>query len=628
MLKKTLAVLAASGAMLATASSAEAANWVARHGLTSSEYQAEFDKWTQKGYRLSYVSGYDSAGTTHFAAIWDEKGGPAYVARHNLTAAEYQAEFDKQVAAGYRLVLVNGYAVGGGERFAAIWEKSNGVPWIARHGLSSSDYQTEFDKQVKAGFRLVHVSGYSSGGQERYAAIWEKKGGPLWIARHGLTSAQYQAEFDKQLKDGYRLVKVSGYQVGSQDKFAAIWEKSGGMFMARHDLDGAHYQQAFNDYMYSGYKPVVVSGYTHGGADRYAAVWDQVTWSEADLAHIDKVAKAALAKYDIPGLSFAIAKDGRLVFAKGYGLADKEANEPVDTGHRWRIASLSKAITAAAIFKLIDDKKGNIDEGRTIFGPNGLLGNLYGSQPYKKNITSIQLKHMLRHTEGGWPNDGNDPMFTNPSMSHAQLITWTLDNRPLDYAPGDHYAYSNFGYSVLGRVIEKVSGQPYDAYVKDKILGPVGVHDMVIAGNTKADRKPHEVVYYDGTSDSPYTMNVARMDSHGGWIATPIDLVRFAVHVDGFATKPDILSPASIKSMSTVATAKDDPGYACGWLVNSAGNWWHTGSLPGTSSITVRTSSGFVWSAIVNSRKNDPNLDQMMWDIVNGVKSWPTYDLF
>ena len=69
--------------------------------------------------------------------------------------------------------------------------------WEARHGSTSAQYQATFDKLVGQGYRLVDVSGYSVNGQDRYAAIWVKSGGPAWQARHGLTSAQYQATFDK-----------------------------------------------------------------------------------------------------------------------------------------------------------------------------------------------------------------------------------------------------------------------------------------------------------------------------------------------------------------------------------------------------------------------------------------------
>lgn len=185
--------------------------WVARHGLTSAEYQEQFTKLGKQGYRLVYVSGYDIGGKDHYAAIWEKKSGPAWVARHGLTAAEYQEEFTKLGKQGYRLAHINGYSVGGKVRYAAIWEKKPGPAWEARHGLTSAEYQQVFNELGKKNYRLVHVNGYGVGGKVRYAAIWEKKSGPAWMARQGMTSAGYQEEFNYLAKDGYRLSLVSGY---------------------------------------------------------------------------------------------------------------------------------------------------------------------------------------------------------------------------------------------------------------------------------------------------------------------------------------------------------------------------------------------------------------------------------
>jgi hypothetical protein len=83
-----------------------------------------------------------------------------------------------------------------GSRYAAIWEKASGPAFIARHGLTSQQFQQEFDKLIGQGFCLSVVSGYAVGGQAHYAAIWEQKSCPNFVARHGLTSQQYQQEFD------------------------------------------------------------------------------------------------------------------------------------------------------------------------------------------------------------------------------------------------------------------------------------------------------------------------------------------------------------------------------------------------------------------------------------------------
>jgi CubicO group peptidase (beta-lactamase class C family) len=222
-------------------------------------------------------------------------------------------------------------------------------------------------------------------------------------------------------------------------------------------------------------------------------------------------------------------------------------------------------------------------------------------------------------------------MFQHDSWDQAKLIAWTLENLPLTYPPGQHWAYSNFGYCVLGRVIEQVTGQPYAAYAQANILAPCGIRDMKIAENKMKERAPNEVVYYGQYGEDPYKMNVTRMDSHGGWIASSTGLVQFLNHIAGVPGIPALLKPETIRTMTTPAPAYP-PGYARyarGWMVrnNGAGNWWHNGSLPGTTSIMVRTPTGFCWAALANTRTEphdemDAAMDQMMWNMVRSVPGW------
>ena len=149
-------------------------------------------------------------------------------------------------------------------------------------------------------------------------------------------------------------------------------------------------------------------------------------------------------------------------------------------------------------------------------------------------------------------------MFMDPMLDHAHLISWTLDHRSLDNPPGNHWAYSNFGYCLLGRVIEAATQQTYPEYVQSQVLAPCGIADMRIAGNTREQHAPNEVTYYGQNYQNPYNMNVQRMDSHGGWLATPADLVRFAMHVDGFTDTPNILAPETIKTMTTPCEANQN----------------------------------------------------------------------
>ena len=300
-----------------------------------------------------------------------------------------------------------------------------------------------------------------------------------------------------------------------------------------------------------------------------------------------------------PGLSFAIAKEGTILKQQAIGFANLETKEDLNPRHRFRIASVSKPITASAIFLLIE--QGKLTLGSPVFGKEGFLDGPGDSE--------ITIQHLLNHTSGGWTNDRRDPMFQKNSLNHTELIAWTLANIPPDHKPGEAYAYSNFGYCLLGRVIEKISGLTYEKFVHQHIL------DLCGAGGMTVGKGLREVNYYTNGKPDTYKMNVPRMDSHGGWIGTPGEMLAFALHVDGFAKPADLLKEESLKAMTAPGLVNE--GYACGWNVNQYGNYWHSGSLPGLTSLLVRTRGGYCWAACVNTRGEGLGLalDQLMWQI-------------
>ncbi|KAK1829979.1 hypothetical protein QBC39DRAFT_310059 [Podospora conica] len=254
--------------------------WQARHGLTDATYQTAFTSSNNQGYTLKTVSGYTINDQPRFAAIWEKYSTRRdYVARHGLTDAAYQTAFNQYVNQGYRLRHVDGYAVGTAVRYAAIWDKTPfSGDWVARHGLTDAAYQAAFTQYVDQGYRLVHVSGYTQNNSPRFAAIFERPTRPSsesWVARHGLTNAQYQQAFTQYVNQGYRLLTVSAYVVNNVDYYAAIWDTSAvGGWVARHGLTNSQYQQAFNEYVDQGYRLTHVAGYTlNKNQDRYAAIF-------------------------------------------------------------------------------------------------------------------------------------------------------------------------------------------------------------------------------------------------------------------------------------------------------------------------------------------------------------------
>jgi CubicO group peptidase (beta-lactamase class C family) len=329
---------------------------------------------------------------------------------------------------------------------------------------------------------------------------------------------------------------------------------------------------------------------------------------------MDALAREFMKQYEIPGFSVAFAHRGVPAYEAGYGYADVSRKEAVTTTHVFRIASVSKPITSVAIYTLVEQGKLTLED--VVFGTRGLLARFNLPADHAEWLKKIQIRHLLTHTCGGWQNNEHDPMFQWPELNHEELIAKTLATERLLYPPGEHYAYSNFGYCLLGRVIEAKSGTSYEDYVRQHVLGLCGIHAMSI-GNKVSNISAREVHYYG--PDNPYNLDPQRMDSHGGWIASPSDLVAFALHVDGFPSPPDILRGDTEKDMVTATSVNSS--YAKGWAVNRLGNWWHGGGMPGTSSILVRTASGMCWAATANTDTNG-DMDTLMWKMAKCVPQW------
>jgi len=235
-------------------------------------------------------------------------------------------------------------------------------------------------------------------------------------------------------------------------------------------------------------------------------------------------------------------------------------------------------------------------------------------------LAQVTVRHLLQHT-GGWDRDKSfDPMFRSrriarevgePSPASAKGIIRYMLSRQLDFDPGTRYAYSNFGYCVLGRVIEAISGDIYEAFVKREVLAPVGILRARL-GTTLAPAEGEARCYmpkeelaesvFSGTPNKvpwPYGgFCLEAMDAHGGWIVSAQDLARFAGSLDDPEYSPvlktgtwrTMLTPPPAPASRRVAGTLEAAWYGCGWSVRFVSrpakvNFWHTGSLPGTSSL-------------------------------------------
>src|SRR6185503_3474023 len=188
--------------------------------------------------RLLTVDGYVSSGQPTYAAVWEQATGPEQVIRYGLPGPVYQSEFNLWVGQGYRLKWVEGYGVGPQALYAAIWERTTGPAWKARHGLTAAEYQLESLSSMADGYRLVHVSAYDVGGVDYYAAIWERATGPAQVARIRQTSDEYLHELVDRNVQGYRLVQVSGYALANSARYSALWEAEPGSLTGSYCASG------------------------------------------------------------------------------------------------------------------------------------------------------------------------------------------------------------------------------------------------------------------------------------------------------------------------------------------------------------------------------------------------------
>ena len=373
--------------------------------------------------------------------------------------------------------------------------------------------------------------------------------------------------------------------------------------------------------------------------------------SGTKFAGVEKTVNSFLRKWSIAGASIAIAKDGKLIYAHGFGYADTASKTEAQPYSQFRIASISKLVTAVGIMKLQEEGKLALTD--SVFGSKGILNDTFYGEPKDKRVYKINVAELLSH-EAGWTQRYGDQMFmplvvaekmgVKPPVDTKTIVKFALEKR-LQYIPGTGKAYSNLGYSILGLVIEKVTGMSYEDFCRKTILEPLGIYDMKIAGNLPSEKAPFEVTYYEpadvvlkpsiyGTGEMvtpSYGGNDIRaLGAAGAWVATAPDLMRLLLAVDGFKTRPDILTDQSIRFMT-----ENDNGFApVGWKGTVMdGTWWRTGSFPGSAGMMKRQSDGISWVVLFNSSAwNGPEIysyiSNMMNHAISKIDFWPDYDLF
>ncbi len=364
---------------------------------------------------------------------------------------------------------------------------------------------------------------------------------------------------------------------------------------------------------------------------------------------LDASIERFMRQWEIRGASFAIMRNDSLLYAKGYGYANAEDSIKCEVKHLFRVASVSKLITAVAIMRL--NETGALSVNDTVFGERGILNDSTFLNYRDKKIKRITVEHLLRHT-AGFSNPHGDAAFfpelvakwmkRNLPLSMDDMVEYASKNR-LRARPGGWFDYSNLGYIVLSKIIEKASGMPYEQYVKDSVLHPMGCYDIHLAHNFASDFRDNEVSYYEVKEAEPVQAydgsdtlvmkslggnNVRGLYGAGGWVASPVELLKFVSAINRCSVKEQFLSEESIDFM-TFYNKRTKPA---GWSSVTSREWMRTGSMAGTSAIIKAERNGYTWVFISNSSSwTGPRLAKQMnrtiSRAISRVKEWPKRDL-
>jgi N-acyl-D-amino-acid deacylase len=367
------------------------------------------------------------------------------------------------------------------------------------------------------------------------------------------------------------------------------------------------------------------------------------------LEPLDSAVVTMMATHGIPGGALAVAKDGKLVFARGYGWANLATEELVQPDTLFGVASLSKTITAVAILKLVEQGKLSL-EGR----PFEILRHI---QPPPKSrvdprLYRITVRQLLNHS-GGWDHQkSGDPVNWTTQMhlkrkdrtpvSAEGLISRSM-SLPLDFEPGTDSKYSNFGYIVLGEVIERVAGMPYGKYVHEQVLAPAGMRRTSLhsLGGRYFENEARR--YLAGNDTELPSWQQQYSDAAGGWTASAVDMIRLLTALDGSRGKP-LLDEKTFRLMiepsPTLRPRADGTHVGLGWdkvvLTDKGYGYFKDGLWHGMRAFMIRGHNGVNAVLLFNVSMQPDVLDKRIVDDavqqirrkLEEIEKYPDFDLF
>jgi D-alanyl-D-alanine carboxypeptidase len=308
--------------------------------------------------------------------------------------------------------------------------------------------------------------------------------------------------------------------------------------------------------------------------------------SRGQIARIDAIVRAAMAKQHLAGVEVGVGRNGRVLFSRGYGLRDRRHDLPVTANTVFPIGSITKSFTATAVMLLV--QQGNV-------ALDAAIGRYLPTVPHARRVT---VRELLDQTSGLPDYLDNVALFRsilNSTVRPRPIARYVamVDGKPLHFKPGSKWEYSNTNYAILGMLVRKITGESYPAFFQQRIFGPFGLTSTQVVsatpprGNDVADG--YTFTKSGFVAIAPQSMS---WGNSAGAIATDArDLITF----DGAFFAGKIVSPASVRTMLTpppnrplskTKTPLGDlaGGYGFGWVRGSDEGRrveWHNGGIIG-----------------------------------------------
>jgi CubicO group peptidase (beta-lactamase class C family) len=307
----------------------------------------------------------------------------------------------------------------------------------------------------------------------------------------------------------------------------------------------------------------------------------------ASQDRVDSYVRSAMAEQHIPGLALGVYKDGQIIKAQGYGLANVELDVPVRPETVFQSGSIGKQFVAAAVMMLAEENKVSLDDSITKYFPDG-----------PTSWQGIKIRNLLSHTSGLAEYESDEktkpggPINLRADYSEDHLVK-IVESFPLDFPSGDKWDYRNTNYLLLGIMIHKVTGKFYGDFLQERIFGPLGmVNTRVISEADIIRNRAAGYQWVDGVlKNQDWVSPTFNSTADGTLYFNVLDLAKWDAALYG----ERLLKRSSLDQMWTIARLNDGKpngsNYGFGWQIDEINGHRvieHSGSWQGFTAFIAR----------------------------------------